>query len=119
MSEVILEGWYETEEGLLPVHETGSHLEEIVDRLVDLDQDFGHTDMEFQLIFPSGTEIDVAKLISTIVEKKVGEHYCTTKGLGWAFVTCMFLILGVPVLMWLALEGADWYERFDLMNPMW
>jgi len=47
------------------------------------------------------------------------EQYCTTKGLGWAFVTCMFLILGVPVLMWLALEGADWYERFDLMNPMW
>jgi hypothetical protein len=49
----------------------------------------------------------------------MSEQYCTTKGLGWAFVTCMFLILGVPVLMWLALEGADWYERFDLMNPMW
>jgi len=47
------------------------------------------------------------------------ENYCTTKGLGWAFVICSFLILGVPVLMWLALEGADWYTKFDLMNPMW
>jgi hypothetical protein len=48
----------------------------------------------------------------------MAEHYCTTKGLGWAFLTCVFFILGVPVLMWLALEGSSWYERFDLMNPM-
>ena len=47
------------------------------------------------------------------------EQYCTTKGLGWAFIICAFFILGVPVLMWLALEGADWYTKFDLMNPMW
>ena len=49
----------------------------------------------------------------------VSEQYCTTKGLGWAFIICSFLILGLPVLMWLALEGADWYTKFDLMNPMW
>ena len=48
----------------------------------------------------------------------MAEQYCTTKGLGWAFLTCGFFILGVPVLMWLALEGSSWYERFDLMNPM-
>ena len=71
-AEVILDGWYETEEGLLPVYETGDHLEEIVDRLVDLDEDFGHTDMEFKLIYPSGTEVDVAKLINFIMEKKNG-----------------------------------------------
>ena len=47
------------------------------------------------------------------------EQYCTTKGLGWALITCAFFILSVPVLMWLALEGADWYTKFDLMNPMW
>jgi len=71
-AEVILNGWYETEEGLLRVYETGDHLEEIVDRLVDLDEDFGHTDMEFTLIYPSGTEVDVAKLINFIVGRKDG-----------------------------------------------
>ena len=69
-AEVILDGWYETEDGLLPVYETGDHLEQIVDRLVDLDEDFGHTDMEFKLIYPSGTEVDVTKLINFIMEKK-------------------------------------------------
>jgi len=49
----------------------------------------------------------------------MAEHYCTTKGLGWAFLVCIILILGVPVMMWLALEGSSWYETFDLMNPMW
>jgi hypothetical protein len=49
----------------------------------------------------------------------MSEQYCTTKGLGWAFIICSFFILGVPVLMWLALEGAEWYQIFDLMNPMW
>jgi hypothetical protein len=26
-------------------------------------------------------------------------NYCTTKGLGWAFLTIVFLIVGVPVLI--------------------
>ena len=47
------------------------------------------------------------------------EHYCTTKGLGWALLTCVFFLIVVPILMWLALEGASWYERFDMMNPLW
>jgi len=50
--------------------------------------------------------------------QQMSEQYCTTKGLGWAFLTCVIFILGVPVGMWLALEGASWYERFSLMNPM-
>jgi len=35
-AEVILDGWYETEDGLLPVYETGDHLEQIVDRQLKL-----------------------------------------------------------------------------------
>ena len=32
---------------------------------------------------------------------KLGDHknYCTTKGLGWAFLIIAFLIVGVPVLL--------------------
>jgi hypothetical protein len=48
----------------------------------------------------------------------MSEQYCTTKGLGWAFLTCIFFILGVPILMWLAIEGSDWYEIFKMMNPI-
>jgi len=53
------------------------------------------------------------------IGRVMSEQYCTTKGLGWAFLTCAFLIVGVPVLMWLALEGSSWYETFSMMNPMW
>jgi len=48
----------------------------------------------------------------------VSEQYCTTKGLGWAFLICAFFIIGVPILMWLAVEGSDWYEIFKMMNPI-
>ena len=48
----------------------------------------------------------------------MSEHYCTTKGLGWAFLVCVVLILGVPVGMWLILEGESWYKIFSMMNPM-
>jgi hypothetical protein len=48
----------------------------------------------------------------------MSEQYCTTKGLGWAFLVCVLFILGVPVGMWLALEGLSWYETFSMMNPM-
>tara|TARA_R100000734_G_C3204682_1_gene22180 strand:+ start:124 stop:339 length:216 start_codon:yes stop_codon:yes gene_type:complete len=66
---VILDGWYETEEGLLPVYETGDNLDEIVTRLVAFDEDFGHTDMEFQLTYKSGLELDITKRIQSIVER--------------------------------------------------
>ena len=64
---VILDGWYETEGGLLPIYEEGTSLNEIVHRLQKDDEDFGHTDMEFELELPSGEVKDVANLISRIV----------------------------------------------------
>ena len=39
-------------------------------------------------------------------------------GLGWAFLSCVFFIVGLPVVMLLATEGYEWYETFSLMNPM-
>ena len=29
----------------------------------------------------------------------MSQNYCTTKGLGWAFLICAFTILGVPILI--------------------
>ena len=52
--EVVLEGWFETENGIEPIHETGSSLNEIVIELQKYDDDFGHTAMEFELHLPSG-----------------------------------------------------------------
>ena len=48
----------------------------------------------------------------------MSENYCTTKGLGWAFLVCVFFILGVPVIMWLLLEGVSWWNKFNLMSPL-
>ncbi len=39
-------------------------------------------------------------------------------GLGWAFLSCIFFIVGIPVMMLLVTEGSDWYETFSLMNPI-
>jgi len=64
---VILDGWYETEGGLTPIYEEGTSLNEIVYRLQKDDEDFGHTDMEFELELPSGEVKDVSKMISRIV----------------------------------------------------
>ena len=64
---VILNGWYDTEGGFMPIYEEGTSLNEIVYRLQKDDEDFGHTDMEFELELPSGEVKDVAKLISRIV----------------------------------------------------
>ena len=29
----------------------------------------------------------------------MSQNYCTTKGLGWAVRICVFIILGVPILI--------------------
>ena len=50
--------------------------------------------------------------------KCMSENPSNTKGLGWAFMSCIFFILGMPILMLLAIEGSTWYETFSLMNPM-
>ena len=46
------------------------------------------------------------------------DRLTNTKGLGWAFLSCIFFILGMPIVMLLAIEGSAWYEAFSLMNPM-
>lgn len=67
--EVILTGWYETDDGFTMVDETGSNLNEVVSRLQKQDRDFGHTDMEFELHFPDGT----IKLVEDTIARMVSE----------------------------------------------
>ena len=40
----------------------------------------------------------------------MSESVTNTKGLGWAFLSCIFFILGMPIVMLLAIEGSAWYE---------
>lgn len=47
----------------------------------------------------------------------MSDNYCTTKGLGWAFLVCVFFIIGMPVVMWMLIEGVSWYEKLILMSP--
>jgi hypothetical protein len=51
MREILtLAGWYEVEEGAMPVNMEGFDLREIVLRLMSFDpENFGHTDMELEL----------------------------------------------------------------------
>ena len=64
---VILDGWYETEGGLLPIYEEGTSLNEIVYRLQKDDEDFGHTDMELELELENGDTKDVSKMVYRMV----------------------------------------------------
>ena len=48
----------------------------------------------------------------------MSEATSNNSGLGWAFLSCIFFIVGMPVVMLLAIEGAEWYEAFSAMNPM-
>ena len=67
---VILTGWYETDNGVVMLYETGSSLNEIVCRLQSKDSDFGHTDMELEVHLPDGTikfaEDTVSRIVSNI-----------------------------------------------------
>ena len=67
---VILTGWYETDNGVVMLDETGSSLNEIVCRLQSKDSDFGHTDMELEVHLPDGTikfaEDTVSRIVSNI-----------------------------------------------------
>jgi len=67
---VILTGWYETDNGMEMVDETGSSLNEIVCRLQRRDSDFGHTDMELEVHLPDGTIKFVEDTVSRIVSNK-------------------------------------------------
>ncbi len=40
------------------------------------------------------------------------------RGLTRTILIVSFLMIGVPAAMMLAIDGADWVERFQLMSPM-
>ena len=67
---VILTGWYETDNGVVMLDETGSSLNEIVCRLQRKDSDFGHTDMELEVHLPDGTIKFAEDTVSRIVSDK-------------------------------------------------
>ena len=62
-----LTGWYEGEHGAILVNEQGFCLSAIVARMQMMDADFGHTDMELELIFEDGHTKDVAQLVHRLV----------------------------------------------------
>jgi hypothetical protein len=68
---VTLEGWYETEFGLDPVHETGDSLTAIIHRLHKHDPDnFGLTDCEFTVI-GNGYEKEITAQVVATVERMI------------------------------------------------
>tara|TARA_B100000927_G_scaffold93335_3_gene75347 strand:- start:7836 stop:8027 length:192 start_codon:yes stop_codon:yes gene_type:complete len=48
----------------------------------------------------------------------MSENYCTTRGLGWAFLILFLFIAGVPILMLLVMVGPDEYARYCNLNIM-
>ena len=45
------------------------------------------------------------------------EHnYCTTKGLGWAFLILAFMIVGLPVIMLMLMVGLEDYAMYCNIN---
>ena len=67
---VILTGWYEADNGVVMLDESGSSLNEIVCRLQRKDSDFGHTDMELEVHLPDGTIKFAEDTVSRIVSNK-------------------------------------------------
>ena len=51
-------------------------------------------------------------------EEEQHHQYCTTKGLGWAFLIIAFFIVGVPILMLMASVGLEEYGRYCNLNIM-
>ena len=48
----------------------------------------------------------------------MSENYCTTKGLGWAFLIVSAFILIVPMAMTYASVGHEDYARHCKMTPI-
>ena len=45
------------------------------------------------------------------------EHqYCTTKGLGWAVLILVFIMLGLPTIMLMLMVGLEDYAMYCNMN---
>tara|TARA_B100000674_G_C37874390_1_gene931200 strand:+ start:416 stop:586 length:171 start_codon:yes stop_codon:yes gene_type:complete len=45
-------------------------------------------------------------------------NYCTTKGLGWAFLILFVMILGVPMAITYLSVGHKEYARYCKMTPI-
>ena len=69
---ITLTGWYETDEGYMPVHVEGHDLKSLVRRLRDMDpENFGHTDMELELYTGhDGIDEDVTEQVYTMVAEE-------------------------------------------------
>ena len=65
----ILTGWYETDNGVVMLDESGHCLSDIVAQLQRVDEDFGHTDMGLELHLPYGemktSEETVARMVQS------------------------------------------------------
>ena len=73
MREILtLTGWYEVEQGAMPVHMEGFDLRELVLRLMNSDpENFGHTDMELDLYTGhDGIDEDVTEQVYTMVAEE-------------------------------------------------
>lgn len=65
---ITLTGWYEVDEGAMPVHLEGHDLKSLVRRLRDMDpENFGYTDMELELYDGIGDVVDVTEQVYRMV----------------------------------------------------
>ena len=65
---ITLTGWYETDEGYMPVHVEGHDLKSLVRRLRDMDpENFGHTDMELEVYDGIDDVLDVTDKVYRMV----------------------------------------------------
>ena len=57
-------------------------------------------------------------ITAEVLEESMSEQtqYCTTKGLGWAFLVIFFIIAVLPVLMLMAMVGLEDYGRYCNLN---
>ena len=52
------------------------------------------------------------------MQEKEEHNYCTTKGLGWAFLIIALFMVGVPIIMLMVMVGLDEYARYCNLNIM-
>jgi len=65
---ITLTGWYETDEGYMPVHVEGHDLKSLVRRLRDMDpENFGYTDMELEVYDGIDDVLDVTDRVYSMV----------------------------------------------------
>tara|TARA_B100000767_G_scaffold237526_1_gene231782 strand:- start:43 stop:213 length:171 start_codon:yes stop_codon:yes gene_type:complete len=48
----------------------------------------------------------------------MSENYCTTKGLGWAFLIILTVMVGVPIATTYVGVGHDDYTRYCKQTPL-